>query len=153
MNAAPAPLTLAADDQPARATTRRLATVVGLVGAALSLVAFGFGMAGDDGVSSLTTLIAALGLTFVGALGASLAWWRPGIAAGLMGIALVGLALTLEPVAGPWYHGLQTATAEGTAAQSAYWTEAPAMGIFIASALLMTVATLLSLLATLREAA
>lgn len=138
---------------PVTLTTRGFAAVVGLAGAFLGLVAFGLGMVGDPVVSSLTTLGPALGLVFVGAIGAGLAWWRPAIAAALLGVALVGLALTLGPLVGPWYDGLQTATATGPSVQKAYWMDAPAMGVFIASCALLAIATVLSLLATIQDAA
>jgi hypothetical protein len=109
-------------------------------------------MAGDPVVGSLTTLSVALGLTLIGMLGAGIAWWRPALAAGMLAVALVGLTFTLGPLAGPWYDGLLAATANGPVAESAYWIDAPAMGVFLASAVFMLIAAVLSLLATIRDA-
>lgn len=136
---------------PLHSVARGFAAVMGLGGAVLSLIGFGLGMAGDPVVSSLTTLAAALALALVGAIGAGLAWWRPAVAAGLLGVALVGLAFALRPLVGPWYDGLLAATATGPVAGNAYWIEAPAMAVFIASGVFMTIAAALSLLATIRE--
>ena len=59
----------------------------------------------------------------------------------------------LGPLAGPWYDGLLAATASGPVAESAYWLDAPAMGVFLASAVFMIIAAALSLLATIRDGA
>lgn len=140
-------------ESPSHPVARGFAAVLGLGGALLSLVGFGLGMLGDPVVSSLTTLGPALFLALVGAVGAGLAWWRPAFAAGLLGVALVGLAFALGPLVGPWYDGLLAATATGPLAENAYWIDAPAMGVFVASGVFMAIAAVLSLLATIREAA
>ena len=141
-----------ASTTPTTPTTRGFAAVVGLAGAFLGLVGFGLGMVGDPVLSSLTTLGPALGLVLVGVVGAGLAPWRPGVAAAMLGAALIGLALALGPLIGPWYDGLLAASTTGRSAQVAYWIEAPAMALFIASCALLAIAALLSLLARVRDA-
>ena len=122
------------------------AVLIGLLGSALGITGVILALMGDAVVGTGTELSVVAVLTSLAVVGAALAWIRPSIAAIALGAAVVASWITLGPLFAGWYDGLQSATAIGPAAETQYWFDAPAMGFFVVSGILMAVAALLALI-------
>jgi len=130
----------------ARPLARGFALGVGLLGAGLGVAGVILALIGDAVVSPGTELSVVAILTSVALVGAALAWVRPSLAAIALGAAVVASWIALGPLVGPWYDGLLSATATGPAAETQYWFDAPAMGFFVVSGILMAAAALLAVI-------
>ena len=130
----------------ARPVARGFALVIGLLGSALGITGVILALMGDAVVGTGTELSVVAVLTSLAVVGAALAWIRPSIAAIALGAAVVASWIALGPLFAGWYDGLQSATAIGPAAETQYWFDAPAMGFFVVSGILMAVAALLALI-------
>ena len=124
---------------------RGFGVALGMLGAGLGLIGALLAFAGDAIVITGTALTVVTGLTAIALVGSVFAWIRPSIAVVVLGLALAGYWIALGPLLGPWYDGLLAATAIGPAAENQYWYDAPAMALFVASAMFLVPGTLAAL--------
>jgi len=121
---------------------RGFGVALGMLGAGLGLSGGFLAVSGDAVVMTGTALTVVTGLAAVALVGSVFAWIRPSIAVVVLGLALAGYWIGLGPLLGPWYDGLLTATAAGPAAENQYWYDAPAMALFVSSAMFLLLGTL-----------
>jgi len=129
----------------AHPVARAFAVGLGMLGAALGIIGVMLALVGDAVVAPGTELTVVGGLAAVALVASGLAWFKPSIAAVAFGAAMVAYWVALGPMLGPWYDGLQTATAAGPVAENQYWYDAPAMGLFFGSGIFLVVGGLLAL--------
>lgn len=143
----------------ARPQVRRVRDDTGLVGALIIGAAgalFGFAglvavVLGDDMVGLDAISVAAASLAFLGLLGALFVRYLPGYGAIGMAAAPIGYLAAFGGSWATWWTEYQNAVATSAAAENAFWSAMPAMGLFAVSGALLAFGALLAALHVLSQ--
>jgi uncharacterized RDD family membrane protein YckC len=120
---------------------------LGILGAGLAVTGLVLTLLGDAVVQSGTGLAVIGTLAMIAFVGAIVAWWRPAVSLVAFVALVVAYWLILGPQLGPWYEGLVAATRIGPSAENAYWYDAPAMAMFIASGVILALGSVVAIVA------
>lgn len=122
------------------------AVVAGGAASLFGLIAFLAVVIGDDLIAFEALAMVAVTLAALGGFATALVGPAPGAAAIGMSTAAVGYVIVLGDKLGPWWSSYQIAIATSGAAENAFWSTMPAMGLFIVSGVLFAFGAVLAAL-------
>lgn len=122
------------------------AVVAGGAASLFGLVAFLAVVIGDDLIAADALAVVAVTLAALGAVATGLVGRAPGAAAIGMSTATIGYVIVLGDNLAPWWSRYQTAIATSGAAENAFWSGMPAMGLFVISGVLFAFGAVLAAL-------
>lgn len=120
------------------------ALLVGGIGTLFGLGAFIAVVIGDAMIPFETAAIVSAGLIVVGLIGTVIVRDLPDVAAFAMAIVPFGLYFALGEKLSPWWNAYQAAIQTSGAAENAFWTSTPAMGLFVFSGVLFVLGAILA---------
>lgn len=120
------------------------AVVIGAAGALFGLGGFTAVLRGDAAIPLDVVSVLAAGFALFGLGAALFVRDDPGAAAVGMAMAPIAYAVLIGSGFGPWWANYQDAVATSGAAENAFWSAMPAMGLFAVSGGLLALASALA---------